>query len=134
VQYLNGVLSITVTDTVTATSFSTNVVLDLPGLLGTNTAYVGFTGATGGFAALQQVFYFFFTPIKSLNAQLSGNSLALKMPDSSGGYVLQQSPSLYPPAWSDSSNIVTQLNGVNTVTVPLSGQSQYFRLKLPSVQ
>ncbi|MGC2110193.1 MAG: chitobiase/beta-hexosaminidase C-terminal domain-containing protein [Candidatus Korobacteraceae bacterium] len=48
-------LSMTITDTVTTRSFIASWQVDIPSLMGGTTAYVGFTGASGGATATQQV-------------------------------------------------------------------------------
>jgi hypothetical protein len=45
--YDGTTLTETITDTVTGLSFTTSYVVDIPALVGSNVAYVGFTGATG---------------------------------------------------------------------------------------
>lgn len=62
VNYANGVMALTFTDTVANTSFSTEITVgDLTHLLDTNTAYVGFTGADGGSTAVQTIGNFSFS-------------------------------------------------------------------------
>jgi hypothetical protein len=48
-------LAMTVTDATTAAVFTQTWPVNIPGTVGANTAYVGFTGGTGGFTALQQI-------------------------------------------------------------------------------
>jgi hypothetical protein len=48
-------LSWTITDTVTGKSFSTSAVINIPGTVGAQTAFVGFTGGTGGLTATQDI-------------------------------------------------------------------------------
>ena len=55
IAYNGSVLSLTVTDTKTQASFTHSWTLDIPTIVGGNTAYVGFTGSTGWFSALQNV-------------------------------------------------------------------------------
>jgi hypothetical protein len=45
----------TITDTKTAASFSTSSAVNIPSIVGSNAAYVGFTGGTGGLAATQKI-------------------------------------------------------------------------------
>jgi hypothetical protein len=54
-SYDGAVLSMTITDGVTYTSYSTTFSVDIPGTVGSSTAYVGFTGATGGETASQKI-------------------------------------------------------------------------------
>jgi hypothetical protein len=53
--YAGTTLSMTVTDVSTAETFSTTWTVNIPSVVGGNTAYVGFTGATGGSTAIQEI-------------------------------------------------------------------------------
>jgi hypothetical protein len=53
--YDGTTLKMTITDTKTKASFSHNWAIDIPTTVGGNTAYVGFTGATGYSNALQNL-------------------------------------------------------------------------------
>ena len=53
--YNGTTLSMTLTDTVTHGTFSTSWAVNIPSVVGGSTAYVGFTGATGGLTAVQDV-------------------------------------------------------------------------------
>jgi hypothetical protein len=53
--YDGTTLKMTITDTKTKGSFSQNWAIDIPTTVGGNTAYVGFTGGTGGQNALQNL-------------------------------------------------------------------------------
>jgi hypothetical protein len=56
-------LALTITDTNNpAATFSTNFAVDIPGTIGGATAFVGFTGGTGGATAIQQILQWNFTP------------------------------------------------------------------------
>jgi hypothetical protein len=54
-SYSGSTLSFTMTDTVTGATFTHNFTIDIPTTVGGNTAYVGFTGGTGGAASVQAV-------------------------------------------------------------------------------
>ena len=54
-SYNGTVLSMTITDSVANTSFSTSWTVNIPGIVGATTAYVGFTGATGGATSSQKI-------------------------------------------------------------------------------
>jgi hypothetical protein len=54
-SYDGATLRMTITDSVTNATFSTSWPIDIPGTVGATTAYVGFTGATGGATAIQDV-------------------------------------------------------------------------------
>jgi hypothetical protein len=54
--YDGTTLTMTITDTVTTTqTFTTSWPVNIPGTVGANTAWVGFTGATGGLVATQEI-------------------------------------------------------------------------------
>ena len=59
--YDGTTLAWTITDSVTGKSFTKSVVINIPALAG-NTAYVGFTGGTGGLSATQDIATWTFTP------------------------------------------------------------------------
>jgi hypothetical protein len=60
--YDGATLTMNITDTVTNASFSTGFAINIPATLGSNTAYVGFTGGTGGETASQEVLTWTYTP------------------------------------------------------------------------
>jgi hypothetical protein len=62
-QYDGATLVETITDTVNHASFSRNYSINIPGTVGGNAAYVGFTGGTGGQASTQTVLSWTFTPL-----------------------------------------------------------------------
>ena len=60
-SYNGSVLSMTITDPVANTTFSTSWTVNIPSIVGGNTAYVGFTGGTGGSSSSQKVATWTFT-------------------------------------------------------------------------
>jgi hypothetical protein len=54
-SYNGTTLSMTITDATTNATFSTSWTVNIPGTVGGNTAYVGFTGGTGGLTATQEI-------------------------------------------------------------------------------
>jgi hypothetical protein len=55
-EYYNPFLTLEIVDTTDSTQyFSTQFTIDIPATTGGNTAYVGFTGGTGGLAAIQEI-------------------------------------------------------------------------------
>jgi hypothetical protein len=54
-SYDGANLAMTVKDATTAASFTKTWAVDIPGTIGSTTAFAGFTGATGGYTALQQI-------------------------------------------------------------------------------
>jgi Legume lectin domain/Chitobiase/beta-hexosaminidase C-terminal domain len=55
-------LALTLTDTVTGKVFTDTLAVNIPSTVGANTAYVGFTGGTGGDTAVQKILTWTFTP------------------------------------------------------------------------
>jgi hypothetical protein len=55
ITYDGTTLTMTITDTVTNATFTTSWAINIPGTVGANTAYVGFTGGTGGQTATQDI-------------------------------------------------------------------------------
>ena len=54
--YYNPVLTLEIVDTANSTEyFATQFTIDIPTTTGGNTAYVGFTGGTGGLSAIQEI-------------------------------------------------------------------------------
>ena len=93
--YDGTTLTITITDTVTYAAFSQSWPINIPSTVGSSTAYVGFTGASGGATAIQDILSWTFAsqgPITTIhyidgftsdgltlngNAALNGNRLRL---------------------------------------------------------
>jgi hypothetical protein len=130
--YANNVLSATFRDTTTGATFTTNTTVNIPAIVGAQTAYVGFTGADGGVASTQiiQNFVMPALPTVTLNAQKVGDTLVLTWPASTGAF-LRSTPSLAPPVtWTD---VTAQYrlvgNNAQVIIGPLSGGgTQFFRL------
>ena len=115
--YANGQVAISMTDTVAATSFSTTVATgDLTSVLGTNKAYVGFTGSDGGYVSIQTVTNFSFVSLPEPNIALSATNTALiSWSAQAGGFVLQQNGDLTTTNWVNVTNPQTLVNGSNVV-------------------
>ena len=60
--YNGTTLAWTVTDATTGATFSTSATVNIPSLVGGSTAYVGFTGGTGGATAIQEILSWTYTP------------------------------------------------------------------------
>lgn len=129
-QSINGNVSLMLQDTNSGGTFTAGAVLNIPAVVGSNTAFVGFTGADGGAEATQTITDFNFVSLVNLSASVSGNNIVLSWPAASGGYVLQQSPSVLPPVWTNVTNAVNTVGNENQVTVPSGGPQQFYQLKL----
>ncbi|MGO8926101.1 MAG: LamG-like jellyroll fold domain-containing protein [Limisphaerales bacterium] len=130
---LAGTAYVLLTDTTTSASFSTTLnVGSLRDAIGADTAYIGFTGATGGDEASQMVsnFRFSYTTAATLSAAKNGTNLVVSWPVSVATFFkLQQSSAVTGPY----TNVVTQpvVSGLqNQVTVPATGAGQFYRLNL----
>jgi hypothetical protein len=130
--YNGATLSIALTDTATHTTYTTNTALNIAGVLGTNTAFVGFTGADGGIASSQVITNFQFASVTSLACLASGtNAVVCAWPNSASGYVLQQAPALG-SAWTTLANpVVAGPNGTNQTVIPLQAGAELYRLATP---
>src|SRR5262249_23474041 len=53
--YNGSTLSETILDTSTGASYTTSYNANIPSIIGSNTAFVGFTASTGGFTAMQDI-------------------------------------------------------------------------------
>jgi hypothetical protein len=132
--YDGTTLVLSMTDTVAGTSFTTNYTVDLPSLVGGNTAYVGFTGASGGVASFEQISNFMFANQASRPPELSvqrvgGNSLLLSWPGSAAGYGLLQSSDL--TNWNVAPETVNLVGGQYQASVTASNSHLFYRLQHP---
>ncbi|HUD48921.1 MAG TPA: L-type lectin-domain containing protein [Candidatus Baltobacteraceae bacterium] len=139
IAYSQNVFSVTLLDTTTGQSFSTNYSVDLHSLLGdTNTAYVGFTSGDGDSYSTQQVVNFSFTPGAvavvgpplTIATGASGTFLIAWPSTTASSYVLQQSSRLAGP-WANVTTTPTQANGNYQVSVTATAGAQFFRLVSP---
>jgi hypothetical protein len=132
VSYDGTTAVLTMTDTLAGTSFSTNYTANLPSLVGGNTAYVGFTGASGGVASFEQISNFVFAnqaitqPAISAKG-LGGNLVLLSWPGSATGFGLLQSSNLV--NWSQAPEQVNLTNGQFQASVTASNSHLFYRLQ-----
>ncbi len=71
--YDGAELRVTITDTVTAATASQSYPVDIPAVIGGSTAFIGFTAATGGLNAIQEILSWTFTPPPPAPASLSAS-------------------------------------------------------------
>jgi hypothetical protein len=127
--YLNGTVSLVVTDVFLATNFSISLPVNIPATVGSTMAYVGFTGGDGGIASTQQITDFNYVPIITLSVNATSPTTAvLSWPTGVGAYVLQSSPSLVSPTWTNVGNPVVQTSQLNSVTVSTTGPALFYQL------
>ena len=55
ITYDGTTLKMTITDTITGSSYTTSWAVNIPQIVGSSAGYVGFTASTGGATAVQQV-------------------------------------------------------------------------------
>jgi hypothetical protein len=134
VAYDGTTATLTMLDTVAGTSFTTNYTANLPSLVGQNTAYVGFTGASGGVASFIQISNFTFAnqtvtqPLLSVRSA-PGNTLLLSWPQSAAGFTLKQTSTLGSPNWTNTPGTPTLVSGQYQLSVPASNQQEFYRLQ-----
>jgi len=131
VTYSGGILHITLSDPTAGAQFSLSSNINIPAVLGTNFAYVGFTGSDGSSVSAQWVSDFSFINLLSAAASFSGGNLTLSWPGASGAYSLQQSRVLGPSAnWTTVSATPALVAGQNQVTMPAPPTTEFYRLVL----
>ena len=127
--YVNGVLSLTLSDATAQTSFTTDLTLDIPSLVGGNTAYVGFTGGDGAVHSTQYVSDFTYLGLVSLAiAPGPSQRVTLNWPAAAGGYVLQQSAAVSPTSWTNVATSPVNAGQVDQVTLPAPAGQAFYRL------
>ena len=103
-------------------------------MLGTHTAYVGFTGASGAVTSYQQISNFVFSnPVRPvLSVQAAGpGTLLLSWPEFATGYSLQQSSTMASGSWSPVSATVNLVNGQYQALVTAPSSPVFYRLHHP---
>jgi hypothetical protein len=122
----------------TSPVFSSASVLTTPlsTFFGATTAFVGFTGATGGSMAQQEVYNFSYvdlTTFPTLTAKLTNsppNSTVVSWPNTTSSlFVLQSAPSVLGP-WTSITSGITSAPGQNVYTTSNAGSAQFYRLLL----
>jgi hypothetical protein len=122
-------MQVALSNTVTAVTFTTNIVVgSIPAVLGTNVAWVGFTGADGGTSSQQTVSEFRFIPVPTVSARSSGSAVIVSWPASVGGYKLVTSPSITSPVWTDAGLTETLVGNEFQVTIPAPTGTVYYRV------
>jgi hypothetical protein len=129
--YTGGVLRATFVESNTANTFTTNLNVNIPSMVGGDTAFVGFTGGDGGIGSTQVVSNFTFIPITGLLAEAGTQPLALSWPASIGGYTLQVRSNLDGATpWEAATNVINQDSGRNRATIAPSLPTGFYQLKI----
>ena len=93
-------------------------------ILSGNTLYG--TASAGGIGGSGTVFSLVIPPQLAIIA--AGNTVFLAWPTNFNGYTLQSTTNLASPMWTTNLPAPVVVNGLNTVTNPISGTQQFFRL------
>ncbi len=140
IGYTNPVMTVTLTDTLLSNVFTTNITVgDLSAAVGGGDAFVGFTGATGGSDASQQISDFSYQ--YAYVQQTAPATLSIASP-SAGSYVISwptgvlstlhlQSASSVAGPWSNVTNSPGVVNGSYQVTTSPGAAAQFYRLISP---
>src|SRR3954471_988933 len=84
------------------------------------------TASEGGSAGDGTIFSIFVPP--QLTIRPAGASVILSWPTNATRFILQSTTNLVSPFWITNSSAPIVLKGQNTVTTPISGTSQFYRL------
>jgi subtilase family serine protease len=134
VNYANGQMALKFVDPVANKTFSTNLSIgNLTSTVKGETAYVGFTGASGAVASTQSITNFSFVSIPTAEIEKAGNNVTISWPASVPGYSLQMSTNLASGNWVSVTNQQSVVNGQNQVTLPMSSVNSFYRLVLPLI-
>jgi hypothetical protein len=133
-RYANGTAQVSLTDVEFALTYTTTLAINFPAVVGADTAYVGFTGATGGVTSTQTVTDFAFTSYPILAAKFTApDTVVVSWPASIGGFKLQGKPSLTAGSWADIAAPVNVVGGQNQVVVSPATGIEFYRLVLQDV-
>jgi hypothetical protein len=137
-QYSGGILNLTFADTVSGSVYQTSCAVDIPGLMGTNVAWVGFTGSDGGVPSYQTISDFTYSWPLALTIAGSGpeGSRNIQVSFTNNPYatftVLTTTNLAAPPAsWSVAGQATNMGNGLFRFGAPGTNARQYFRVTSP---
>ena len=78
--YDGATLKVTIIDSATQASASQSYAVDIPTIVGASTAFVGFTGGTGGLTATQNILNWTYTPLAGVSAAVGPVGAAPRRP------------------------------------------------------
>ena len=134
ITYDGTTLTTKLTDLTTAATFTISTNINIPAIIGSGTAYVGFTGGDGGAVSTQIIsnFSMFSAPSLSLKVQQVAGNVVLTWPVAVGGAYLQSSPTLGAGATWTNDNVDTfrVVGTQGVVTVTPGGANQFYRLQV----
>ena len=133
-RYIGNTLTEQLVDANTGQMFETNYNVNIPAAVGgTNEAWVGFTGATGGVSSSQTVSSFAYElngPRPTLSATYTGNQVVLSWPTSPVTYLLQYTDKLSPTVtWNTATNTQVVNGAQTTVSITSPTGSRFYRLQ-----
>lgn len=131
ILYQAGWMTLTFTDAVDRASFTTNFAVNVPAIIGTNTAYVGFTGADGGANSIQSISHFSFESLPAPGIEAGDGNVIISWPGAAPGFTLQQTADIATGHWTDVTNAPSLVNGQQQVSVS-SATDMFYRLVLLS--
>jgi hypothetical protein len=129
VSYAQGLLTVKLNDPVAGTSYTTNLVIDIPTAVGGTAAYIGFSGATGGLASTQVVSNFQFTSLPIIAMQEANNKMLFSWP-AIGGCVLQSNNDISTTNWVTVSGPLTVTNATFQLKTAQQATNTFYRLKI----
>jgi hypothetical protein len=131
-DYDGTTLDVTITDTVTLASASQSYTVDIPAIVGSETAYVGFTGGTGGLTAVQNVLNWTYASQSSVagrhlfynQSAFDGNNAAINAADA---IAIAPDKSAYLPGSGQAmlANLTNFDKGINGIMVDLAGAGNH---------
>jgi hypothetical protein len=131
-------VGVTLLDLNTLVTFSTNYSVNVRALMESDTAFIGFTAATGADASQQNIGNVTFigysaAPVLSAQAAAGAVTLTWAIAPVTGNTVLYSSPTLGAPAsWTEVTPqpAISVVNGHYQMSVPANGRAQFYRLKI----
>jgi hypothetical protein len=134
-SYNGSILTENLVDENNGNSYAASYSANLSSIVGSNTAWVGFTGGDGGVSSVQTVTDFTFSPIfppPMLTAVFSKPQLALSWSTTPIGYVVESTTNLADPAsWTQISQAPTVSGGLEQLIIVPGTTNTYYRLRLP---
>jgi Bacterial lectin len=127
-HYDGTILQVTLTDAVSSSTFVTNLPINIPSFVNSNTAWVGITGSEGDANAFQTVSNFTFAPLPPLTLSKSGSNMILSWPASIPGFTLQAKSCLTNSTWSNVTTQINFANGLKQTTIYSPTSAQFYRL------
>ncbi len=133
INYANPEMTLSFTDTVAHSSFTTNLwVGDLVQALGGPSAYIGFTGADGGATSIQTISNFTFVSMPPASIQSGETNVLVSWPTGCPGYLLMENSNFMKANWIQVPEESTVSNGLNTVSIPEGNGNRFYRLEIPA--